>query len=764
MKLHKSSLHQFTLSILAFASFVCISIQAQDSIPHQGHTNQNKFRQLYEEFATPNVYRNASGAPGHEYYQQQADYKIKVQLTDPIDGSEPKLTGQETITYTNNSPDKLEFLWLQLDQNKRAKNSKTPLIESDVMSPYYSPSGFTGQFLKERFDGGFNIEKITNGSGKPMKYFINQTMMRVDLASPLLPGKKIDLNINWWYMVNEHIPSEDRSGYEFFKQDGNRAFVIAQFYPRMCVYNDVEGWQNTQFWGDGEFALNFGNYEVEITVPKDHMMEATGVLQNRKEVYTKTMLERYEQAKESFTKPILLITQAEAEEKEKTKATETKTWKFEAEKVRDFGFATSRKYINEMMAVDVQGKTVMAVSMYPKEGNPLWGEYSTKAVKQTLQTYSNMTFKYPYHKAVSVNFRQIGMEYPMICWNWGRPKEGKYTESERNSTIGVIIHEVGHNFFPMIVNSDERQWGWMDEGLNTFLQYLTEQEFEENFPSRRGPAKNIIEYMSGDQSKISPIMTQADNVVQLGNNAYGKPASALNILREIVMGRELFDYSFKVYSNRWKFKHPTPEDFFRTMEEASAMDLDWFWRGWFYTTDVVDVAVADVKNYYVSNKPNSFIKKVLEKRGMTESELIPLVFAVAEDSEDFKDVDTTKTVTGNSQNLQDYLFDNFTPEERTKLKDPKFFCQVSFENKGGLVMPLIVKYTYADGTSELIKYPARVWRKNDKKIEKVIPATKKIVKIEVDPNEVTADINTSNNTWPKEKKASKFDQFKEGQK
>jgi len=373
-----------------------------------------------------------------------------------------------------------------------------------------------------------------------------------------------------------------------------------------------------------------------------------------------------------------------------------------------------------------------------------------------------MTFQYPYHKAVSVNFRQIGMEYPMICWNWGRPKDGKYTERQRNATIGVIIHEVGHNFFPMIVNSDERQWGWMDEGLNSFLEYLTQQEFEPGFPSRRGPAKNIIPYMSGDQNRISPIMTQADNVIQLGNNAYGKPATALNILRETVMGHEMFDYAFKVYANRWKFKHPTPEDFFRTMEEASGMDLDWFWRGWFYTTDPVDIAVGEVKKYYVSSKPNAYIKDLMEKQNMRKSDLPPLVFPVEEDSEDFQNVDANKTVIENSQELQEYLFDNFSPEERKKLKAPKFFYQVSFENRGGLVMPLIVKYTYDDGTSETIHYPARVWRKNDKEIQKVIPATKKIVKIEVDPQGETADINPGNNTWPKEEVQSKFDKFKEG--
>ena len=751
----------FKVTLNSFFIISSMAIFSQEEIDHNGHTNQNKFKQLYDEFATPNVYRNAAGAPGHKYYQQQADYDIKVKLTDPTDGTSPKLTGSETITYTNNSPDKLDYLWLQLDQNKRAKNSKTPLIEGDVMDPYYRPASFTAKFLKERFDGGFNIEKVTNGSGKVLKYTINQTMMRIDLPTPLQPGKKIELNINWWYTVNEHIPGDDRSGYEYFKEDGNKAFVIAQFYPRMCVYNDVEGWQNAQFWGDGEFALNFGNYEVEITVPKDHMMEATGVLQNRKEVYSSEMLKRYEKAKTTFDKPVLIITQEEAILKEKTKSNELVTWKFEAEKVRDFGFATSRKYIHEMMAVDVLGKKVMAVSMYPKEGNPLWEEFSTKAVKQTLETYSKMTFQYPYHKAVSVNFRQIGMEYPMICWNWGRPKNGQYTERERTSTIGVIIHEVGHNYFPMIVNSDERQWGWMDEGLNSFLEYLTQQEFEPGFPSRRGPAKNIIPYMSGDQSEISPIMTQADNVIQLGNNAYGKPATALNILRETVMGHEMFDHAFKVYANRWKFKHPTPEDFFRTMEDASGMDLDWFWRGWFYTTDVVDIAVKEVKNYYVSSKPNKFIRDLLKERDMTEDQLIPLVFSVEENSKDFKNVDPSKTIIENSQNLQEYLFDNFTPQERAKLKKPNFFYQISFENKGGLVMPLIVKYTYSDNTSETIQYPARVWRKNAKQIQKVIPATKKIVKIEVDPKAVTADINPDNNVWPKQKQSSKFDSFKE---
>ena len=730
----------------------------QDSIVQKGHENEKKFQQLYDEFATPNVYRTASGAPGHKYYQQQADYKIKVTLDD----YNQKLTGSETITYTNNSPDDLGYLWLQLDQNKRAKDSKTPLIEGNTMDPYFTPAQFTAKYLKERFDGGFNITKVTDAKGKDLKYFINRTMMRIELPAPLEAGDKMSFNINWWYNINEHIRGEDRSGYEYFIKDDNRSYVIAQFYPRMCVYNDVEGWQNLQFWGEGEFALNFGNYEVEITTPDDHILDATGVLQNRKEVFTAKMLARYEEAKEQYVNPVFIVTQEEAELAEKTKSKTNKTWKFKAKNVRDFAFASSRKFIYEMMSVDVEGKHVMAVSMYPKEGNPLWEEYSTRAVASTLHTYSRMTFQYPYHKAISVHFKDVGMEYPMICWNFGRPRpDGYYNERTRNGMIGVIIHEVGHNYFPMIVNSDERQWGWMDEGLNSFLEYLAEQEFEEDFPSRRGPAKNIVDYMSGDQDNMTPIMSQADNVNQLGNNAYGKPATALNILREVVMGPELFDYAFKVYANRWKFKHPTPEDFFRTMEDASAMDLDWFWRGWFYTTDYVDIGVKEVKKYYVSNKPNAFIREIMEERNIPENQLIPLVYPVSEDSEDFKNVDTSKSVVENSQKLKDFLYDNFTAEERAKLNDPKFFYEIKFEKPGGLVMPLIVRFTYDDGTKETIKYPARIWRMNDNEISKVIPALKKIVKIEVDPDEVTADIDTSNNVWPKEEVVSKFDAFKE---
>ncbi|MCH4553671.1 M1 family metallopeptidase [Aestuariibaculum lutulentum] len=735
----------------------------------KGHTNTNKFRQLYDEFSTPNMYRAASGAPGTAYYQQQADYKMDIVLDD----KNQKISGYETVTYTNNSPDDLKYLWVQLDQNMRAKDSKSPLIEGSGVSDVLRPSQFVSNFMKEPFDGGFNIQEVSDTSGKPLTYMINRTMMRIELPEVLKSGGKFSFNVKWWYNINDHVDGRGRSGYEYFPKDGNRTYIIAQFFPRMAVYNDVEGWQNTQFWGREEFALPFGDYEVNITVPSDHILDGTGRLTNRKEVFSKKMMERYEQAQKSYDKPVVIVTQEEAAAKEGQFAETTKTWKLKAENVRDFAFATSRKYIWDMMAVKIGDRDVMAVSLYAKEGNPLWGDWSTKVVASTLESYSRMTFDYPYHKAISVHAKEQGMEYPMICWNYGRPNaDGTYSDRTKYGMMGVIIHEVGHNFFPMIVNSDERQWTWMDEGLNTFVQYVAEQDFgkkhpealsvgHDNFPSDRGPAKMIVPYMGGDQNFIAPIMSKGINVYQFGNNAYGKPATALNILRETVMGPELFDYAFREYAQRWMFKHPTPEDFFRTMEDASAFDLDWYWRGWFYTTDWVDIGIKDVKKYFVSSKPNKYIKDYLAKSGGSVNNLVPLVFMVEEGSEDYSEDLKEGSLVDNSTSLKEYLMDNFTPEERKNIKEPKYFYNITFEKPGGLVMPIIAKYTYADGTSETITYPAQIWRLNDNEVSKAIASDKEIVSIEIDPKEETADVDTTNNIWPKQEVKSEFDQFKQ---
>ncbi|AXG75258.1 M1 family peptidase [Flavobacterium arcticum] len=742
----------YFLSLLA-----AIQVTAQETPREPGHTDNNKFSQMYSQMATPNMFRTASGAPGPAYYQQQADYKIDIELDD----ENTKLYGNETITYHNNAPEALDYLWVQLDQNRKAPDSKSPLANSQGVGTAYSTQNFSRTYLEESFDGGFKIEYVKDANGKPMSYIINQTMMRIDLPAPLQSGEKISFSIKWWYNINNYFVVGGRSGYERFEEENNNLYVIAQFYPRMAVYNDVEGWQNMQFWGGGEFALPFGNFDVNITVPADHIMEATGLLTNREEVFTAAQLKRYEQATKSFDKPVVVVTQEEAIEAEKTHSTKKKTWKFKAENVRDFGFSTSRKFIYDAMAVQLSGKTAMAISIYPKESNPLWGENSTRVVAHTLKTYSKYTFDYPYPKAVSVSAESQGMEYPMICWNYGRPdKDGFTSEQLKYGMMSVIIHEVGHNFFPMIVNSDERQWTWMDEGLNTFLQYLTEQEFQKNYPSRRGPAAKIVPYMSGDQNFLEPIMTNSEAIHQFGSNAYAKPATGLNILRETIMGEELFDYAFKTYANRWKFKHPTPEDFFRTMEDASAVDLDWFWRGWFYSTDYVDIGIADVKQYYVSDKkPNSDKKKTGKRSRFDRSNAdTKYVYMIPEGDDVSKKLKKPFTVE-NVKDLEEYVEEKFTPAERARLKSPKYFYEVTFNKPGGMFMPILVELQFEDGTTESYHFPAQIWRKNNQTASRVFATEKPIKKITVDPELKTADIDINNNVWPAQAVQSKFDQF-----
>ncbi len=763
---------KFLFISMMLVSFGSFAQEAPKEEKAPEHYNENKFRQMYQEFATPNEYRSASGAPGPAYYQQRADYEMDIRLDD----ANHHLYGYETITYTNKSPDVLDYLWVQLDQNMRAKDSKSPLIETGRIDPYATAEGFAGSFLKEPFDGGFNIKKVLDSRGNPLKYTINQTMMRVEVPGSLESGKSFEFDIEWDYNINDHVDGRGRSGYEQ-TPDGNRSYVIAQFYPRMAVYNDVEGWQNSQFWGRDEFALPFGSFEVNITVPSDHWLDGTGRITNMKDVYSKEEMNRYERAMKSYDKPVIIRTQEEAEKLAEGSAETTqgtKTWKLKADFVRDFGWTSSRRYIADAMAVKVGQSDVMAVSIYPPEGNPLWEQWSTYAVAQTLKSYSRMTFDYPYHKAISVHAKNQGMEYPMICWNYGRPEpDGSYSDRVKFGMISVIIHEVGHNYFPMIVNSDERQWTWMDEGLNTFVQYVTELDFGENYPAalkgeanldaypaRRGPAAAIVPYMGGDQRYIAPIMSKGLNTYQFGSNAYAKPATGLNILRETIMGRELFDYAFRTYSNRWMFKHPTPEDFFRTMEDASAVDLDWFWRGWFYSTQYTDMAIGDVERYYVSNEMNKEMKELAAARNIPLDRFQGLVYMVKEGSDDYKPEMKGKDPKENAVALKEYLMDNFTPEERAMMKNPKFFYQITVDKPGGLVMPIIIEYTYADGTTEMVTHPAEIWRLNDKQVTLSKGTSKEIVKVVIDPNLETADVDVTNNTWPKEASVDKFEEMK----
>jgi len=743
--------------------FILFLIIINDDLRSQT-TDQTPFRQMYDLLPTANTYRTVTGAPGHEYYQQQADYNINVELDD----ENQKIYGEETITFYNNSPDILTYLWLQLDQNIQSKVSDSHKINQQSISDKADANDITK--LNPWFDGGFKLDYVRDLNGKNLPYIVNNTMMRIDLPKHLKKGEKFVFKIKYWYNINDRIKLGGRSGYEYFKEDDNYLYTIAQFFPRMCAYNDIEGWQNKQFLGSGEFTLIFGNYLVSITLPSDHLVAATGTLQNMDKVLSKAQFERYKKAEKEFIQPVIIATQVEAEQREKEKLETKKTWIFKADNVRDFAFASSRKFIWDDMNVKIGNKTSMAMSMYPKEGNPLWEKYSTKTVAHTLISYSKYTIDYSYPIAWSINADRIGMEYPMISFNFGRcEKDGTYSERTKYGMISVIIHEVGHNFFPMIINSDERQWAWMDEGLNTFVQYLSEQEFERNYPSGRGEAQKIVSYMAGDKSKMSPIMINPESAYQLGNNAYAKPATALNILRETIMGRELFDYAFKEYSRRWAFKQPYPADFFRTMEDASGVDLDWFWRGWFFTNDQVDLSISDVKVKTVTPKDPD-MKNKIERKKQELNQNISSIRNKTDIKQTYNERDTTlndfyttydplKTTEQERSEYQKSL-NGLSDEEKELQNNTSSYYEIEIERVGDLVMPVIYDIVYEDGSSELIRLPAEIWRKGERKITRVHKSDKKIIKFLLDPYLETADIDTSNNAYPREDKMSQFEIFK----
>ena len=744
----------FLVTLFFFTTSFSASAQ---SVEQTKGAFKDKFRQLEEILPTPNAYRTASGAPGHKYWQQQADYKIKASLDDETQ----TVTASETITYTNNSPDTLKYLWLQLDQSLYSGESDGFLSRQKKYSKKTSLQSLHAVDKLASSKHGHNITRVADNSGKALPYTINKTMLRIDLPKPLKSGSKYTFQVDWNYAVIEVKAIGSRGGYEYFEKDDNNLYVIAQWFPRMAAYTDNMGWQHKQFLGNGEFTLEFGNYEFELTVPADHIVSATGELQNAKSVLTPTQIARFEKAK-TAAKPVFIVTPEEALENEKSRATGTKTWKYKADNVRDFAWASSRKFIWDAMGYHQKSdnRDIMAMSFYPKEGEPLWSKYSTEAVVHTLETYSKYTFPYPYPTAQSVNGPVGGMEYPMISFNGPRnsvDEDGNitYSRGSKYFLIGVVIHEVGHNYFPMIVNSDERQWTWMDEGLNTFVQFLAQEEWEENYPQRRGEPRDIVNYMKS--SNQVPIMTQSDSILQFGNNAYGKPATALNILRETIMGRELFDFAFREYSQRWMFKRPYPADLFRTMEDASAVDLDWFWRGWFYTTDHVDVSLNSVTWATIAGDPDAeaawkreqrdaMPTSITRQRNATlkkRTERRPELLDTYNANDKYTVVDSDREAFNKKMEQQD-----LNAEDLAKLNSGANFYFVEFENKGELISPVIITVEYNDGTKEDHRYPAEIWRKNQVKATKLLITDKEIKSILLDPYLETADVDLSNNAWP----------------
>lgn len=767
------------LSGLLLVSFSVIQAQIKNNA---NSNHANKFEQLGTILPTPNEQRTASGAPGPKYWQQRVDYDIKCEL----DEANNRLSGSETITYFNNSPETLSYFWMQLDENQHSTVNNANYQNQNTLGQQYTDKALD-RFEERRTDNGYgvNITKLVDAAGKSLKYSINKTMMKVDLPVPLKPGQKFVFKVDWNYKLANRGDflrfGGARGGYENFPDDNNNNYTITQWYPRLCKYSDDQGWQNHQFTGTGEFTLCFGNFKVQMTVPADHIVGATGECQNYAQTLSATQMARWQKA-QTAKEPVQIVTLDEALKSSKTKSTAKKTWIYKADNVRDFAWTSSRRFVWDAMPAIVEGKKAMAMSYYAKEAYPIYSKYSTKAVAHTLKTYSKFSIPYPYPVAISVEGNQ-GMEYPMISFNPGRAlPDGSYSEGAKNAAIFVIIHEVGHTFFPMIVNSDERQWTWMDEGLNSYLQYLSQELWDNKFPSNGGPAWTITNYMKLPKDQLEPIMTNSENINNFGANAYSKVATGLNILRETIVGREAFDEAFREYSRRWAFKSPTPADFFRTIEDATGEDLDWFWRGWFYGTDACDIAIDTIKHAVADvtavpaqvndttimislPKPqvNPFedISKIRNKQDKN------IVFETDKDTalrdfywrydREMERYDSTKYPV--LQRAQTEALD----EDGRKKYGNKNMYEITFSNKGGLVMPIIIEWTYKDGSKEIERIPAQVWRKNEGKVIKTFMKDKEVASVKLDPYRETADVDETNNNYGDIKPPSKFKVFKQKQ-
>ena len=735
------------MKILTYLLLVSTLLLQSQNLPWQG-----KFEPIDNLITSPNVFRTASGAPGNAYWQQRADYKIKA----IIDEKNNILTGEETITYFNNSPDDLNYVWIQLEQNVNRKENEDFGNFGNSLKDSITTRQM--QFLTRAIDfpAGYSIKSVKDNNGRNIKSLVNNTMMKVKLNTILKSGESTKITIQWSYPITDRsMYLLSREGYEYFPEDDNTVYLIAHWFPRMAVYNDTEGWQNQQFQKLGEFALEFGDYDVEITVPEDHLIASTGTLLNAENVLTKTQRKRLEKAKKSFDKPIVIVTKDEAIANEKEKSTKQKTWKFKATNVRDFAFATSRKFMWDAQAVKLPTNTVMAMSFYPKEGLPVWKETSTKAIMHALEVYSKATFDYPYPVCISVNTSNIGMEFPMISFNGGRPINGKISDRAKQSMIGTIIHEVGHNWFPMIVSSDERKWMWMDEGLNTFLHHRTVAERYPNFKSIT--PKDIAPFMSGDQNILRPIMTNSDNEIlsQFGSNFYRKPTVGLQMLRHSIIGKELFDEAFKEYANRWKYKHPNPADLFRTIEDATATDLDWFYRGWFFTTDFVDMELSNVKWFKVIEEN----RNIQDPKNYSNTKKASQNSISKPEENGFLNGPELITMTSTPNDAYGQFLSRINEPQVRKQVSGKNLYEITIKNKGGLVMPITIEWIFTDGTSEIDILPVDIWRKNEHEIKETFIKQKQVSKINLDPNFEYPDTDLDNNSFPKTQK-SDFEKFK----
>lgn len=636
------------IALILFAS-------VQSSYAQQGlESNQDTFNEFTYRQGT--AYRSASGKPGPEYWQNGASYVIEAELDD----SSNTIKGKVTIDYINNSPETLDFIWLHLEQNRFTEDSRGTLT-TPIQGNRYSGD----------LDGGYTLTNISATTGKKgtpsSKHIITDTRMQLFFNDPI-PAKGGRGTVSMDFEFKIPVKGMDRMG-RLDVADGT-VYALAQWYPRVAVFDDVEGWNIEPYLGAGEFYLGYGDFEYHITVPYDHIVVGSGELINPKEVLTKQQQDRMQQASQSDA-TVYIVSPEEVNNPSITRPKQegTLTWKFRMSNTRDVAFASSKSFIWDAAKINLpSGKKALAQSVYPKEsdGQEAWGR-STEYSKASIEHYSEWWYEYPYPVAVNVAADVGGMEYPGLNFC-------SY-ESEGESLWGVTDHEFGHNWFPMIVGSNERKYAWMDEGFNTFLNHYSSVEFNNGeYGSTLNETRRFVGWLTNENRESIATYPDIANTANLGMIAYRKPGMGLIMLREYILGEERFDNAFKSYIRAWAYKHPQPTDFFNHMENVGGEDLSWFWNGWFYGTGNIDISIDQV---------------------------VPF---------------------GGDQ-------------------------VIMLSNRGDIPMPVLMEVTYEDNSKERIKLPVEIWHKGDQ-WNHLVKSDKTIKSVVVDPDRVTPDINSSNDSWP----------------
>jgi hypothetical protein len=611
----------------------------------------------------PNAQREGSGAPGPGYWQQQVDYSIDA----TVEPETRLVSGKGRVTYHNNSPDALDYLWLHLEQNS---------FRDDGLASAVSPRGPDGK--RRGGSDGYTISAVKGVDGAELKFTPMDLVARLDLPAPLPPGGTFSWDMEWSFKIPDGVYR--RFGLE--KVEQGKIVEVAQWFPCVAVYDDVYGWNTLPYIGSGEFYTNFGDYDVRISVPREDLVVATGVLQNPTEVWTAEQQARWEKAKSS-TETVMIRSADEVGKAETRPAGDGPlTWHFKASKVRTFAFAASDAFILDAASLDGTPDSTLCVSAYPKEATPNW-THSTQMLRTAMGGFNERWSKFPWPVMTNVNGPERGMEYPQIIFCGSRRDE--------RSLYGVTAHELGHNWFPMVVNTDERRHGWMDEGFNTFIDYYSAWDWfsepDQDAINRRGSGNPSSGGTLMRSTQVLPIDTPPDRLTGGLNGAlsYGKTAQGLVLLRESILGPERFDAAFRTYIRRWSFKSPQPSDFFRSMDDAAGMDLAWFWREWFQETDVLDQAIGSVVQ--------------------------PLA-AWHKDTGEW----------------------TWTPGK------------VVVENRGDMVMPLVFRVTFEGGEQRTVTLPVDIWNNTNRWTEP-IPASAKITSVVIDPETAFPDMDRTNNTW-----------------